>query len=152
MSFLNFVIRKYFQHQNCMIGSKVTMVFTRFFIHDLFRTFLISNQSTVDCWGFSRGRSLAVGVSAMWHVTCDISHVTYDFFLIKEVPEKKKKKCKKKTKSAQKWRKVWKGGISYYLCYYPQMPRETVSAICGTFDILFLEHCTVFVFGYFGAK
>ena len=35
---------------------------------------LIWNQSTVDNGGVSRGRSVAVGVSDRWKVTCDTPH------------------------------------------------------------------------------
>ena len=39
---------------------------------------LIWNQSTVDNGGVSRGRSVAVGVSDRWKVTCDRWKVTCD--------------------------------------------------------------------------
>ena len=58
-------------HPNWMIGSKVTPFVATFFVHDQLWIFWIWNQSTVDNGGVSRGRSLAVGVSDRWKVTCD---------------------------------------------------------------------------------
>ena len=52
-----------------MIGSKVTTILTKFGIW---------NQSTVDNGVVSRGRSVAVGVTERWKVTCDTRHVTSD--------------------------------------------------------------------------
>ena len=54
-----------------MIGSKITTILTMFFVHDSLGLFWIWNQSTVDNGGVSRGKSVAVGVSDMWKVTCD---------------------------------------------------------------------------------
>ena len=47
-------------HQNCMIGSKLTTIFTTFFVHDYLGFFWICNQSTLDNGGASRGRSVAL--------------------------------------------------------------------------------------------
>ena len=76
----------------------------------LIRVFLIWNQSTVDNIGVSRGRSVAVGVSAMWmvrcdrwKVTCDMWHVTCDLWHVTSA-----KKKKKNPKGAQKFGKVRK--------------------------------------------
>ena len=70
---VNMVLRiiKLEGHQNCMIGSKVTTILTMFFVCDLLG-FCTWNQSTVDNGGVSSGRSLAVGVSDRWKVTCDM--------------------------------------------------------------------------------
>ena len=65
-------------HQNCMIGSKVTTILTSFFVHDYLGLFWIWNQSTMDNGGVSRGRSVAVGLSDRWKVTCDRLKVTCD--------------------------------------------------------------------------
>ena len=46
--------------------SKVTKI-----VHDKLGPFWIWNQFTVDNGGVSRGRSVAVGVSDRWKVTCD---------------------------------------------------------------------------------
>ena len=46
-----------------MIRSIATTILTTFFVHDLLGLFWIWNQPTVDNWGVSRGRSVAVGVS-----------------------------------------------------------------------------------------
>ena len=57
-----------------MIESKVTMTLTTFLVHDYYLFlffFIIWNQSTVDTGGVSSGRSVAVGVSDRWKVTCD---------------------------------------------------------------------------------
>ena len=59
-------------HQNCMIGSKVMTILAMFFVHDELGLFWIWNQSTVNNGGISRGRSVAVGVSDIWKVTCDM--------------------------------------------------------------------------------
>ena len=42
----------------------------------LIRVFMILNQSTVDNWGVSRGRFVAVGISDRLRVTCDRWKVT----------------------------------------------------------------------------
>ena len=44
---------------------------TTFFVHDELGFFVL-NQSTVDNGGVSRGRSVTVGVSDRWKVTCDM--------------------------------------------------------------------------------
>ena len=56
------------EHQNCMIGSKVTTILPMFFI------LLFRPSESRDAEGFSRGRSVAVavGVSDRWHVSCDM--------------------------------------------------------------------------------
>ena len=68
-------------HNNCMIGSKGTNIFTMFFSPWWTRFFcLFWNQSTENNGGVSRGRSVAVVVSDMWKVTCETWHVTCDIW------------------------------------------------------------------------
>ena len=45
---------------------------TTFFVHDELAFFVGWNQYTVDNGGVSRGRSVTVGVSDRWKVTCDM--------------------------------------------------------------------------------
>ena len=47
-------------HKNCMIGLNVTTILPIFFLHHLLGLYWILNQSTVDNWGVSRGRSEGV--------------------------------------------------------------------------------------------
>ena len=61
-----------------MISSKDATVLRMFFVHDYLGDFGIWNQSTVENGGVSRGRSVAVGVSDRWKVTCDTRHKTCD--------------------------------------------------------------------------
>ena len=53
-----------------MKGVLVTIFFFSFF-KLIFTDSALWNQSTVDNGGFSSGRSVAVGVSDRWKVTCD---------------------------------------------------------------------------------
>ena len=48
--------------------------------------------------------------------------------------QKLPKIANKLLKSAQRCRKVSKGGISLYWCYYPHTPRELVSPVCVIFS------------------
>ena len=49
---------------------------------------MIGLTATVDNGRVIRGRSVAVGVSDRWKVTCDMLLVTCDFFFLQKVPER----------------------------------------------------------------
>ena len=65
-------------HKHCVIDSKVTTILMTllFMINSDF--FWIWIQSAVDDGGVSRRRSVAVGVSDRWKVTCYMLHVICD--------------------------------------------------------------------------
>ena len=83
-----------------MIGSKVTTILTTLLQRQLI-FFWVSNHSTVDNEGVSRGRSVAVGVGDRWKVTWDMRHVTCDMWLVTH-NFFWNKKCQKKN-NANKW-------------------------------------------------
>ena len=94
-------------YQYCLIGSKVTTILKTFFCTWLIRVFWIWSQFTLDNCGVCRGRSMAIGVSDRWLVTCDIWLITYNswFFFYKKC-QNSHKKCKKCKEMAKKCPKV----------------------------------------------
>ena len=68
--------------------------------------FWIWNQSTVDNIGVSRGRSVAVGISDMWKVTCDWWKVTCDMWHVTcDLWHVTSDKCQKVSEFFFNWRR-----------------------------------------------